>query len=161
MKKKVFQATIWPFAKPFNPPFFWKVNFQKNGFVTILIMAISCAAFLSQAKGQVQNLAAPAYEKSSIYLKLRDTSDMRLLAHPALIHILNAYQMDHFRQPFVIFNTKRFDRTYQINFAPSADLLTVINEVSSLGEVEYAERLPLVSLDNTIPTDPNEAYYWP
>ncbi|MBK9459717.1 MAG: fibronectin type III domain-containing protein [Sphingobacteriales bacterium] len=106
----------------------------------------------------------PAYRSGMIYLKLKDNAQIYLPKfkrgdkfdnYPVLKPFMNNYGISKVYRPFEKTKGIAFQHTYRVEFNPTADVEKLIRELTTLGMVEYAEKIP-AEYTCFDPNDPKE-----
>jgi len=108
------------------------------------------------------------YQAGRIYLKIEDPSNVDLSSFPnipdtidsnnVIGSIFGRYGVTDVDKPFVAFNTTSFDRTYLISFTDPAKVNCLLDNLSSVGFIEYVEKVPGMYID-LISNDPTQPYH--
>lgn len=134
---------------------------MQNRFIarSLLVLCLSLFSFFLNAQTVYTD-----YWDGSIYLKIHEKSGVHLPDFDAKIHqsaqypFLNAFIENFGIQKIEIafkrLKTPIFENTYRISFQNTLEVEKLTHQLETLGYVEYAEKVPLETVD-LIPNDPN------
>jgi hypothetical protein len=109
-------------------------------------------------------LSMPAYQEGRVYVKIKDNANLvlpeykrgdKVLHYPLLGDMLSTFGVERIFRPFPLLKGVTFQNTYQIDFAATANADLLVRNLTAIGAVEYAEKVPAeyIMVD---PNDPKE-----
>lgn len=118
-----------------------------------------CFAFIFSSTSLVAQNPDLIYMPGEIYLKLSDdynfeynteSADINVAEQvPFLEEFIEVYEMNLIKNTFYFADSDILRRTLRINFAQVNEIETLIAELETLEEVEYAEKIPLDKIEYT------------
>jgi subtilisin family serine protease len=132
----------------------------------ILLVILQAILLVSQAQVQVIEDDRPIWQTGKIYLKIKDNSNVDLSSYPRILNdtshlltnVMTAYDVTAVEKPFSVYNKPRFDRIYRVSFTNPDQVEQFISDLTAIGFVEYAEKVP-ANYSFVTTNDPVQPYH--